>query len=163
MNNFFKHLKRKMAVSPGYFLAKHTDRYMKASHWKENTYNKTSNQWKKTFAAMTGYFPTMLYTFGFTAYKTNKSLVKEKRKVTHIYEFMSAFSSACTWKCLWCHSWVFMFCILLLLIGKTYRCKIGMNDAADMTYIIIVHLRTSPERSSYWKKTPGFCKCCWNQ
>lgn len=44
-----------------------------------------------------------------------------------------------------------MFCILLLLIGKTYRCKIGMNDAADMTDIIIVHLRTSPERSSYWK------------
>lgn len=40
---------------------------------------------------MTGYFPTMLYmvnlTFGFTAYDSNKSLVKEKMKVPHIYEF----------------------------------------------------------------------------
>lgn len=52
MNNFFKNLKRKMAVClcPGYFTTKHTDR--RATHWKENAYNKTSNQWKRKFGAM---------------------------------------------------------------------------------------------------------------
>nr|XP_034313031.1 uncharacterized protein LOC105342357 isoform X2 [Crassostrea gigas] len=38
-------------------------------------------------------------------------------------------------------------------IGNTYtcRCKIGMNDDVDMKDTTTVHLRTSPERSSYWK------------
>lgn len=38
-------------------------------------------------------------------------------------------------------------------IGNTYtcRCTIGMNDDADMKDTTSVHLRTSSERSSYWK------------
>lgn len=46
---------------------------------------------KKDFWSYDRIFSMMLYTFGFTAYKTNKSLV-EKKEVTHIYEFMSGFS-----------------------------------------------------------------------
>lgn len=37
-------------LCPGYFTTKHTDR--RATHWKENAYNKTSNQWKRKFGAM---------------------------------------------------------------------------------------------------------------
>lgn len=37
-------------LCPGYFTTKHTDR--QATHWKENAYNKTSNQWKRKFGAM---------------------------------------------------------------------------------------------------------------
>lgn len=43
--------------------------------------------------------------------------------------------------------------LLYSLIGNTNtcRCKIGMNDDVDMKDTTTVHLRTSPERSSYWK------------
>lgn len=46
--------------------------------------------------------------------------------------------------------------LMFSFIGKIYRCKKGMDVAADMNDITTVHLRTSPERSFYWKKPTDF-------